>query len=155
MRSAVKFSLCLPSQITPQRPVYLISIHQLLVYSASLSLYLHQSFGFARADLTNMSSMWHPHTQHLLTCWHYNINGLQIRGSNYVFKKAYPNLADEIAPPTPPKSFQDFINSVPSNSLSSFTHVTAEELKTITKGFKDGKVCFKRRTLHVPRLIPI
>ena len=43
----------------------------------------------------------------------------------------------KIAPAS--KSFQDFINSVPSDSLSSFTHVTADELKTITKGFKDGK----------------
>ena len=32
------------------------------------------------------------------------------------------------------------MNSVPSVSLSSFNHVTAEELKSITKGFKDGKV---------------
>ena len=32
------------------------------------------------------------------------------------------------------------INSVPSDSLSSFNHVTAEELKSIAKGFKDGKV---------------
>ena len=49
-------------------------------------------------------------------------------------------MADKIAPADPSsKSFQDFINSVPSDSLSSFTHVTAEELKTITKGFKDGK----------------
>ena len=37
------------------------------------------------------------------------------------------------------KSFQDFINSVPSDSLSSFNHVTTEELKSIAKGFKDGK----------------
>ena len=28
---------------------------------------------------------------------------------------------------------------MPSDSLSSFTYLTAEELKTITKGFKDGK----------------
>ena len=50
-----------------------------------------------------------------------------------------PNLADKIAPAS--KSFQDFISTVhvPSDSLSSFTHVTAEDLKTITKGFKDGK----------------
>ena len=47
------------------------------------------------------------------------------------------NLAEKIAPAS--KSFQDFISSVPSDSLSSFTHVTAVELKTITKGFKDGK----------------
>ena len=53
------------------------------------------------------------------------------------FTNIGPNLADKIAPAS--KSFQDFINSVPSDSLSSFTHVTAEELKTITKGFKDGK----------------
>ena len=46
-------------------------------------------------------------------------------------------MADKIAPAS--KSFQDFINSVPSDSLSSFTHVTAEELKTIKKSFKDGK----------------
>ena len=46
-------------------------------------------------------------------------------------------MADLIAPAS--KSFQDFINSVPSGSLSSFTHVTAEELKTIAKGFNDGK----------------
>ena len=151
MWSAVKFSLRLLSQIAPQRPVYLISIHQLLVYSVSVSLYVRQSFGFARANLTNMSSMWHPHTPHLLTCWRYNENGLQIRDSNLVFKNTYPNLADEVAPAS--KSFQDFINSVPSDSLSSFTHVTAEELKAITKGFKDGQVRFKRRTLHVPNLI--
>ena len=43
-------------------------------------------------------------------------------------------MADKIAPAS--KSFQDFINSVPSDSLSSFTHVTAEELKTIKKSFK-------------------
>ena len=53
------------------------------------------------------------------------------------FTNIGPNLADKIAPAY--KSFQDFINSMPSDSLSSFTHVTAEELKTITKGFKDGK----------------
>ena len=47
------------------------------------------------------------------------------------------NLADKIAPAS--KSFQDFISSVPSDSLSSFNHVTAEELKSIAKGFKDGK----------------
>ena len=46
-------------------------------------------------------------------------------------------LADKIT--TAPKSFQDFISSVPSHSLSSFNHVTAKELKSITKGFKDGK----------------
>ena len=46
-------------------------------------------------------------------------------------------MADKIAPVS--KSFQDFINSVPSDWLSSFTHVTTMELKTITKGFKDGK----------------
>ena len=44
------------------------------------------------------------------------------------------NLADKIAPAS--KSFQDFINSVPSDSLSSFNHVTAEELKSIAKSFK-------------------
>ena len=48
-----------------------------------------------------------------------------------------PNLADKTAPAS--KSFQGLKNSVPSDSLSSFSHVTAEELKTITKGFKDGK----------------
>ena len=49
-------------------------------------------------------------------------------------------MADKIAPADPSsKSFQDFINSVPSDSLSSFNHVTAEELKSIAKGFKDGK----------------
>ena len=47
------------------------------------------------------------------------------------------NLADKIAPAS--KSFQDFIDSVPSDSLSSFTYVTAGELKTMTTGFKDGK----------------
>ena len=46
-------------------------------------------------------------------------------------------MADKITPAS--KSFQDFITSVPSDSLSSFTYLTAEELKTITKGFKDGK----------------
>ena len=53
------------------------------------------------------------------------------------FTNIGPNLADKIAPAY--KSFQDFINNMPSDSLSSFTHVTAEELKTITKGFKNGK----------------
>ena len=53
------------------------------------------------------------------------------------FTNIGPNLADKIAPAS--KSFQDFINSVPSDSLSSFNHVTAEELKSIAKGFKDGK----------------
>ena len=53
------------------------------------------------------------------------------------FTNIGPNLADKVAPAS--KSFQDFINSVPSDSLSSFNHVTAEELKSIAKGFKDGK----------------
>ena len=53
------------------------------------------------------------------------------------FRNIGPNLADKIAPTS--KLFQDFINSVPSDSLSNFAHVTAEELKTTTKGFKDGK----------------
>ena len=53
------------------------------------------------------------------------------------FTNVGPNLAKKLAPVS--KSFQDFINSVPSDWLSSFTHVTAKELKTITKGFKDGK----------------
>ena len=53
------------------------------------------------------------------------------------FTNIGPNLADKIAPAS--KSFQDFINSVPSDSLSSFNHVTAEELTSIAKGFKDGK----------------
>ena len=48
-----------------------------------------------------------------------------------------PNLAHKIAPAS--KSFQDFINSVPSDSLSSFNHVTTEELKSIAKGLRDGK----------------
>ena len=52
------------------------------------------------------------------------------------FTNIGPNLADKIAPAS--KWFQDFINSVPSDSLSSFNHVTAEELKSIAKGFKDG-----------------
>ena len=47
-----------------------------------------------------------------------------------------PNLADKIAPAS--KLFQDFINSIPSDSLSSFNRVSAEELKSIAKGFKDG-----------------
>ena len=59
------------------------------------------------------------------------------------------SLADKIAPAS--KLFQDFINSVLSDSLSSFTHVTAEELKTITKGFKDGKA---PRADNIP-IIPI
>ena len=46
-------------------------------------------------------------------------------------------MADKIT--TASKSFQYFINTVPSDSMSSFNHVTAEELKSITKGFKDGK----------------
>ena len=53
------------------------------------------------------------------------------------FTNIGPNLADKVAPAS--KSFQDFINSVPSDSLSSFNHVTAKELKSIAKGFKDGK----------------
>ena len=53
------------------------------------------------------------------------------------FTNIGPNLADKIT--TASKSFQDFINTVPSDSLSSFNHVTAKELKSITKGFKDGK----------------
>ena len=53
------------------------------------------------------------------------------------FTNIGPNLADKIAPAS--KSFQDFINSVPSDSLSSFNHVTADELKSIAKGCKDGK----------------
>ena len=56
---------------------------------------------------------------------------------NCHFSNIGPNLADKIAPAS--KSFQDFMNSVPSDSLSSFSHVTAEELKTITKDFKDDK----------------
>ena len=56
---------------------------------------------------------------------------------NCHFTNIGPNLADKIAPAS--KSFQDFMNSVPSDSLSSFSHVTAEELKTITKDFKDDK----------------
>ena len=65
------------------------------------------------------------------------INFKPLNHFNCHFTNIGPNLADKIAPAS--KSFQDFINSVPSDSLSSFTHVTAEELKTITKGFKDGK----------------
>ena len=53
------------------------------------------------------------------------------------FTNIGPNLADKVAPAS--KSFQNFINSVPSDSLSSFNHVTAEELKSIAKGFKDSK----------------
>ena len=53
------------------------------------------------------------------------------------FTNIGPSLADKIALAS--KSFHDFINSVPSESLSNFTHVTPEKLKTITKGFKDGK----------------
>ena len=49
------------------------------------------------------------------------------------FTNIDPNLADKIT--TASKSFQDFLNSVPSDSLSSFNHVTAEELKSITKGW--------------------
>ena len=53
------------------------------------------------------------------------------------FTNIGPNLTDKIAPA--PKSFQDFINSVPSDSLSSFTHVTARGTQNNNKGFKDGK----------------
>ena len=53
------------------------------------------------------------------------------------FTNIGPKLAHKIAPAS--KSFQDFINNVSSKSLSSFTHVTVEELKAITRGFKDGK----------------
>ena len=49
------------------------------------------------------------------------------------FTNIGPNLADKIDPAS--KSFQDFINTVPSD----FYHVTAEELKSIAKAFKDGK----------------
>ena len=71
-------------------------------------------------------------------------NGENISGTEKVankfckyFTNIGPNLADKIAPAS--KSFQNFINSVPSDLLSSFTHVTAEELKTTTKGFEDSK----------------
>ena len=67
-------------------------------------------------------------------------NGESITNTEKVANKFYkfftnicPNLADKIT--TASKSFQDFINSVPSDSLSSFNHVTAEELKSITKGW--------------------
>ena len=53
------------------------------------------------------------------------------------FTNIGPNLADKIAFAS--KSFQDYINSVPSDSLSSFNHVTAKKFKSIAKGFKDGK----------------
>ena len=42
------------------------------------------------------------------------------------FTNIGPNLGDKVAPAS--ESFQDFINSVLSDSLSSFPHVTAEEL---------------------------
>ena len=53
------------------------------------------------------------------------------------FTNIGPNLADKIAPAS--KSIQDFRNSVPLDSLSSFHPVTAEELKSIAEGFRDGK----------------
>ena len=53
------------------------------------------------------------------------------------FTNIGPNLADKIAPAS--KSFRDFINTVPPDLLSSFNYVTVEELKSIAKGFKDGK----------------
>ena len=53
------------------------------------------------------------------------------------FTNIGPNLVHKIAPAS--KSFQGFINSVPLDSLSSFHPVTAEELKSITEGFRDGK----------------
>ena len=40
------------------------------------------------------------------------------------FTNVGPNLADKIAPAS--TSFQDFINSVPSDTLSNFNHVTAK-----------------------------
>jgi len=59
-------------------------------------------------------------------------NGESIASTEKVANKFFkyltnisPNLADKIAPAS--KSFQDFINSVPSDSLSTFSHVTAEE----------------------------
>ena len=58
------------------------------------------------------------------------------RKNSQQFTNVGPNLADKIAPVS--KLFPDFINSLPSDWLSSFTYVTAKELKTITKGFKDG-----------------
>ena len=62
---------------------------------------------------------------------------LPINSVNILQTSVHTSLADKIAPAS--KSFQDFINSVSSDSLSSFNHVTAEEVKSITKGFKDGK----------------
>ena len=53
------------------------------------------------------------------------------------FTNIGPNLADKIAPAS--KLFQDFRNSVPLDSLSSFHPVTAEELKSIAEAFRDGK----------------
>ena len=50
-----------------------------------------------------------------------------------------PRISSPVKLAPASKSFQDFINSVPSDPLSSFNHVTAEELKSIAKGFKDGK----------------
>ena len=50
------------------------------------------------------------------------------------FTNIGPNLADKITSAS--KAFQYFINIVPSDSLSNFNHVTAEELKSIAKGFK-------------------
>ena len=55
------------------------------------------------------------------------------------FTNIGPNLADKIAPAVS-KSIQDFINSVPLDSLSSFHPVTAEELKSIAEAFSVGKV---------------
>ena len=62
---------------------------------------------------------------------------LPINSVNILQTSVHTSLADKIAPAS--KSFQDFINSVPPDSLSSFNHVTAEELKLIAKGFKNGK----------------
>ena len=50
------------------------------------------------------------------------------------FCKYFTNIGPNLA-----KSFRDSINSVPPDSLSSFNYVTTEELKSIAKGFKDGK----------------
>ena len=68
-----------------------------------------------------------------------NINSTEEVANKFCkyFTNIGPNLADKIAPAS--KSFRDFINSVPPDSLSSFNYVTAEEFKSIANGFKDGK----------------
>ena len=56
------------------------------------------------------------------------------------FTNIGPNLADKIAPAS--KSFQDFINSVPSDSLSSFNReFKIQRLRTTNYGWTSVVLC--------------